>query len=260
MVGKLAHAALNRVSGCTFAAAVAWQAVSLAARPGFWRRTNREELLSQIRLAGIGSIPFTLVVAAAVGLTVVVQAQFWLQEFGQAHLLGPLLVAVVVREVGPLLANLVVIGRAGSAMATELGNMSASGEVRALDAQGVDPFVFLVVPRVIGAGLSMLALTVTFVVACLGSGYLFAVSLGVHTGSPLPFAATVLDASGPADFVNLFAKSLLPGLLTGTICSLEGLSVTEEISEVPEATTRALTRSVGALFVMSAGLSFVSYV
>ena len=76
-------------------------------------------------------------VAVFVGITVVVQLVFWVGEAGQSQMLGPLLVAVVARELGPVLINLVVIVRSGSAMATELGVMKISGEVRALEAQGI---------------------------------------------------------------------------------------------------------------------------
>ena len=60
----------------------------------------------------------------------VVQLAFWIGEAGQSQLLGPLLVAVVARELGPLLTNLVVIVRSSSAMATELGVLKINGEVR----------------------------------------------------------------------------------------------------------------------------------
>jgi osmotically-inducible protein OsmY len=81
---------------------------------------------------------------------VVVQLAFWVGEAGQSQLLGPLLVAVVARELGPVLINLIVIVRSDSAMTTELGILKINGEVRALEAQGSDPFLQLVMPRVLG--------------------------------------------------------------------------------------------------------------
>ena len=76
------------------------------------------------------SIRFILIVAVLVGISVVVQLDVWTGKLGQSQKLGPLLVAVVARELGPLFANFVLIVRGGSAIATELGLMRVGGEVR----------------------------------------------------------------------------------------------------------------------------------
>ena len=70
-------------------------------------------------------------IALIVGVLVVVQAQYWLTRLGQTALIGPILTAVVLRELGPLLTNFVVIARSGTAISTELANMKVHGEVRA---------------------------------------------------------------------------------------------------------------------------------
>jgi phospholipid/cholesterol/gamma-HCH transport system permease protein len=99
---------------------------------------------------GVEPIGFVCAVAVFVGISVVVQLAFWTGEAGQSQLLGPLLVAVVARELGPILTNVVVIVRSSSAMATELGVLKINGEVQALEARGCDPFLHLVLPRVLG--------------------------------------------------------------------------------------------------------------
>src|ERR1041385_364249 len=81
-------------------------------------------------------------VAVVVGMSVVVQLAFWTRKAGQSQLLGPLLVAVVARELGPLLTNIVVIVRS-SVMANDLGVLKISGAVQAIEAQGSDPFLHL---------------------------------------------------------------------------------------------------------------------
>ena len=86
--------------------------------------------------------------------------------------------AVVARELGPVLINLVVIVRSGSAMTTELGVLKINGEVRALEAQGSDPFLHLVMPRVLGMAVSTFCLTIVFILVAFASGYLFAAWMG----------------------------------------------------------------------------------
>ena len=78
------------------------------------------------------------------------QYNAWIGKVVQSRLLGPVVVVVVVRELGPLLVNFVVIARSGSADATELGLMHVAGEISVLER--LDPLLFLVVPRVSGLG------------------------------------------------------------------------------------------------------------
>jgi phospholipid/cholesterol/gamma-HCH transport system permease protein len=102
--------------------------------------------------------------------TIVAQPAFWTDKAGQSRLLGPLLVAVFARELGPILTNVVVIVRSTGAMATELGVLNLSGEVRVLEAPGSDPFLCLVMPRVLGVAWSTLCLTIVFILVALASG------------------------------------------------------------------------------------------
>ena len=215
--------------------------------------------MRQVLFTGVEALRFVLMIAFLVGVSVVVQAQLWLGTFGQSELLGPILVAVLVREAGPLLVNFVVIGRSGTAIATELGNMRVNNEVRVLDAQGLDPMVYLVMPRVLGVVVSVFGLTVAFIaVSCL-SGYVCGLVAGVSPTDPMMFVNSVFRAMGPADFHNLIAKTVIPGALTGAICATEGLRIRGSITEVPQAATRGVVRSIAALFIVSAVVSVLTY-
>ncbi len=239
--------------------AVAWTAFWMALRPKNWRQPTRDVLARQILFTGVDAWRFMSLIALLVGVAVVVESQVWLQKFGQSTLLGPILVTVIIREVGPLLTNFVIIGRSGNAMATELANMKINGEVHLLDAMGLDPFVYLVLPRVIGAAISTFCLSVVFVVMSFLSGYFCGSLLGANSGGPDLFLKSVFAAIAPADIVNLVIKSFIPGLLMGCICCIEGLSVRNSITEVPQATTRAVARSTAALFITSALVSVMTY-
>jgi phospholipid/cholesterol/gamma-HCH transport system permease protein len=190
---------------------------------------------------------------------VVVQLSFWVGEAGQSQLLGPLLVAVVARELGPVLINLIVIVRSGSAMTTELGVLKISGEVRALETRGSDPFLHLVMPRVLGVAVSTFCLTIVFILVTFASGHLFAAWMGKGSRDVLLFADSVSKAIHPNDVVSILAKSILPALFASACCCIGGLGVGSSDTEIPQATQRALTRSVAGLFVISAVVSLLTY-
>ena len=240
-------------------AAVVWGSVALAVRPRYWPLTVRDVLARQILFTGVEAVRFISLVAFVVGISVVVQAQVWLSRVGQTALVGPLLVAVVIRELGPLLTNFLVIGRSGTAITTELASMRVNGEVRVLDAQGLDPFTYLVLPRVIGVMVSVFCLTIIFIVVSFASGFLSALLMGVAPGGVTLFLHGVLNAITPADVFNVLAKTLVPGLMTGAICCTEGLGIQGAATEVPQAAGRAVIKAVGALFVVSALVSILTY-
>ncbi len=259
LLGSIGKGVRRKAGSVRDLVAVTATVLAVSVRRRTWSRTVRNVLARQILFTGFNAVGFISVLAFLVGISIVVQAQVWLTRVGQSALLGPVLVMVVVREVAPLLVNFVVIGRSGTAMAIELGNMNVSGEVRVLDAMGLDPFVYLVIPRVLGMALSVFCLAIVFVVVSFISGYLFGALMGAHTGHPAVFVSSVFRSVRPADVVNLLSKTLVSGLLTGAICCMEGLSVERAVTEVPQATTRAVVRSIGALFIVSAIVSVVTY-
>ena len=250
---------LNRVRAVFHLAALVWAVLRIAFSPGRWTRPLRDVLGRQILFTAVEAVPFMTLVACMTGIAIVLQVQIWLTNMGHSQLLGPMLAAVVIREAAPLIANFVVIGRSGSAVATELGNMKVNGEVDLLDAQGLDPFLYLVVPRVLSLALSVFCLAFVFIIVSLGSGFLCGILVGANLGSPAAFAECVLGAVEKEDILNLLAKTICPGLLTGAICCSEGFSVRSAVTEVPQATTRALVRSVGAFFVIAAIVSLITY-
>lgn len=242
-----------------YIAAVLGTVVGLGADLKRWRRTVRSVFARQVFLLGVQSVGFILVVAVLAGISVVVQLDVWTERLGQSQTLGQLLVMVVARELGPLLANFVLIVRGGSAIATELGIMKAGGEVHLLEALGIDPMSYLVMPQVAGMVVSAFALTVIFVLAAFGSGYGFGALLGQANADPTVFFNGVFKAVRPFDGIGLLLKCLLPAVLTGVICATEGLSVEGGVAEVPGAVKRALARSLGMLLVISVAISLLTY-
>jgi phospholipid/cholesterol/gamma-HCH transport system permease protein len=204
----------------------------LGAQPSRWRRTVRSVFVQQVMSAGMESVRFTVIVAMLVGISVVVQLVVWVGRVGQSQMLGPLLVSVVARELGPLFANFVLIVRGGSAIVTEMGLMKVGGEVRVLEAQGIEPLFFLVMPRVLGLAVAAFCLTVIFILGAFVSGYGFGAFIGQTNVDPLVFLNGMLKAVHPLDGMSIAVKCFLPALLTGIICATEGLSVGTAVTEV----------------------------
>jgi len=242
------------------AAAVIGTVLYVCVRPRYWVRTVRRAFVRQVVAIGVEAVGLVGGVAVFVGITVVVQLAFWVEEAGQSQMLGPLLVAVVARELSPVLIGIMVIVRSGSVMATELGIMKISGRVHVLEAQGISPFIYLVMPRVLGAAVSAFCLTILFVLVAFASGYLFGATVGTGSRDLPLFADTVSHAVHPRDVLAILSKSILPALFAGASCCIGGLGVGASLTEVPQATQRALVRSVAGLFVISTVVSLLTYI
>lgn len=258
-LGHVGAGVLARLGRAARTAAMVWAVLSKSVRPGTWTAPMRNVLARQILFTGLEATGFVSLIALIVGVLVVVQAQYWLTRLGQTALIGPILTAVVLRELGPLLTNFVVIARSGTAISTELANMKIHGEVRTLDAMGVDPFVYLVIPRVLGVAASTFCLTIVFLAITFIGGFvcMWIIQLGdIDMGL---FFGNIIGAVTVADVFSLLAKSILPGLLTGAICCDEALAVGAAATEVPIAATRGVMRSIGALFVVSLVISVMAY-
>lgn len=239
-------------------AAVIGTAIGLSVLPRYWSRPLHKLFARQVLAVGVEPFAFVCGVAVLVGVSVVVQLAFWTGKAGQSQLLGPLLVTVVARELGPILTNIIVIARSSSAMATELGVLKINGQVGASDAGRDDPFLHLVMPRVLGVGVSTLCLTAAFILVALFSGYFFGAWLGTGSRDLWFFTNSVLHALHPQDIVSILVKSILPALFTSASCCIAGLGV-GDVTHIPRATQRALTRSIAGLFAISAVVSLLTY-
>jgi len=127
---------------------------------GRLRPVVRDVLYRQVYFTGVRAIPFAAFLSLLVATMVAVQAPYSAAAGG--NILGSVLVVVLVRELGPLAAALIVVTRSGTAMAAELATMGVSGETDGLAGMGVEPFEYLVLPRLVGTAISLVALTVLF--------------------------------------------------------------------------------------------------
>lgn len=233
-------------------------AVLRGLNPRYWKRLIRQAFSEQVVACGLKMIVLVVLLAVIIGSSLIVQLQIWVTRIGQSHMIGSLLVIVVLREIAPLVVNLMLIGRSGSAMTAELASMRLAGEVRVLEAQGIDPFLYLVVPRVLGLAVSGLFLTLLFVLVCLSSGYFIGQFTEARTGGIFEFSGDVIGGLTLSDLLNLLAKSMFIPLLIGTTLCNEGLGVASP-RELPAAIRRGLTQAVLIAFIASSCVSLLIY-
>ena len=214
-------------------------------------------IVRELARSGVRLLPMFLFMSVAAGLVVIGQAISWLAKVGANSLfLGPIMVYVVVRELGPLLTALLVLSRSGTANVIELGTARALGEVEALESMGIDPVHYFVMPRVIGMALGVMSLTVFFIIGALVSGYLWAFFAKVPL-LPGDYFAQLAESLSGLDFAILAVKSCLFGALIAVITCYHGLAQPLQLEDVSRATIRAVGQSIVACMLVDAVFIFI---
>lgn len=196
---------------------------------------------NQVRFSGLEAAPLVALVAALVGGVCIIQAMNLLTGLAD-ELIGNILVVVIVRELGPLVVAVILIGRSGTAMATELGSMRLSGEMEALKAYRIDSLDFVILPRVLAMVLSLFCLVALFDVMGLLGGFAFSALL-----QDLSFAllrGRVSAALTNADIVVSAVKAVLFGYAIALLSCYYGLRVRKSPTELPQAVTKAVVSSL----------------
>jgi len=231
--------------------------IALAARGGRMRPAVRAVWRAQVYFTGVQAIPFATLLALLVAMVVVLQARL-AGAAAEGGPLGRLLVIIVVRELGPLAVATVVVARTCSAIAAELGAMRVSGEVDALAGMGVDPFEYLVLPRVVGVGTAVVCLGVLFATVSVlaGAGLTSMLATNVSAGDVLDIVGSNMS---PIDYLVVLAKTLVPGVLMAAISCEEGLSASRSSTSVPPAVSRAVVRSMTVVFLWDGLVTALAY-
>ncbi len=225
----------------------------------FFRKgqTGYRVLVMQILFTGFEALWVVSVLSLALGTLIIIQGMSLLPQFGQGRLMYELLVIIITRELGPMLTAFIIIARSGTAIATELAGMVVNHEVEAYMAFGINPFAYLVVPRVIGVTLSMVILTVYFsLFGLLGSWFIGALF------TPLPFdeyVSTLLSILKPGDIGISLLKAFSFGFIVALISCYQGFSVHRASTEVPVAGIRAVSACFVWCILANAVLTLLYY-
>jgi phospholipid/cholesterol/gamma-HCH transport system permease protein len=207
------------------------------------RGVMRPRIRQELNRAGVSLLPMFVFVALALGFLVVGQTVAALARVGATDYLGSAMVIVVVRELGPLLTAVLVLARVGTANVIELGTARALGEVEALEALGIDPVHYLIVPRVIGMTLGVFALTIYLILGALASGCLFAFLANVPL-TPGDYFRQIADALDWVDFALLALKTMAFGFFIAIVSCYHGLAQPLRLDDVSRLAVRAVTQCI----------------
>jgi len=195
------------------------------------------DLLAQMDLIGVGSVPIVTLTGFFIGVVMVLQTSSQFERFGETALTRDAVALALVRELGPVIAALLVTRRNGSAIASELGSMVVTEQIDAMRALGTDPIRKLVTPRVLASILMLPLLTAVSDFVGLVGGFIvahFTLQLGA-----VQFWSRAIDALAFGDLVKGMVKPLLYGLILSTVACYQGLNVRGGTQGVGRATTSA---------------------
>lgn len=232
--GDLAHLAMKAVGG-------------VLKLDGARARVVLPVLKAQLRFTGEQGVWLVAGAGGILGAVTLLQAYAQLAAFGPGQYTGTLLSAVILRELGPVLAAVLVIGRSGTAIAAELATMRLGEEVDALEAHGMDPAQYLLAPRLLGVIGSLFALMIFLDGAALLAGYaVSALKLGTLWGT---FWSQIREAIVLRDFVITGLKAVVFGTFIAVQACYFGLSVKASQTEIPQVVTKSVVAALVSVFI-----------
>jgi phospholipid/cholesterol/gamma-HCH transport system permease protein len=198
-------------------------------------------LIRQLRFIGADSIFLVGLIGLFTGMVLGLQGYNTLSRFGSEGALGTVVALVLVRELGPVLAALMVAARAGSAMAAELGSMQATEQIDALSVMAINPVQYLVSPRILAGIISFPLLTALFDVIGIWGGW--AVGVGLMGAPNGAFFNGIAQNMSGHDIATGAYKALVFGLVVMWVCCYKGYTALRMATGVSRATTEAVVLS-----------------
>ncbi|MFZ5569804.1 MAG: MlaE family ABC transporter permease [Thermodesulfobacteriota bacterium] len=181
------------------------------------------KFVQQVYFIGAKSVVVVALTGAFTGMVLGLQGYYTLVKFGSEGLLGAAVALSLIRELGPVLTAIMIIGRAGSAIAAELGMMRVSEQIDALATMDVNPIRFLISPKLAAAAISFPLLTAIFDVVGIYGGYLTgSMLLGISPGA---YFARIESSVSMTDINGGFIKSIVFAAVVMAVCCYRGYFV-----------------------------------
>ncbi len=221
-----------------------------------WRETLR-----QMYISGFESLFVVSIVAAFTGMIMSLQAGLALKDFGQEDLIGQIIVVSLTREMSPFMTALILAASIGSAMAAEIGTMSVSEEIDALEVMSIDPVRYLVLPRIVGFSIMVPVLaTYASVLGVLGGGLVAMTQLNVDFSTYIQLVFDILKTkNGLKDIWVGEFKSFIFGLTIASISCQQGLSATGGAIGVGSAVRKSVVISFLMVIILGYFITAVFY-
>ncbi len=219
------------------------------------RKIRFDDVILVAQRAGIGAIPVIALVGFLLGLILAFQSAIPMQRFGAEILVADLLGISMLRELGPLMASILLAARSGSAFAAELGTMKVNEEIDALTTMGLEPVRFLVVPRVLAALIVVPVLAALLNLFGLAGGAVVMLSLDIPL---VTYVNRVVDAVTLTDFAGGMFKALAFGMIVAAVGCMRGLQAGTGADAVGVSTTSAVVSGI-VLIAFSDGIFAVIF-
>ncbi len=221
------------------------------------RGRSFQRAVHQAMVVGVTAIPIITLITFFVGVIIALQGAYGLRRLGAMQLVAGLVAISITRELGPLVAAIVVIGRSGSAFAAEIGAMRVTEELDALKTMALDPVAFLVTPKLVAMMFMMPCLAMWSDFMGVSGGALFGVSgAGFTVGSY--FVAT-REALVLRDITTGLVKSLVFGIVITAVGCYEGFTTGAGAEEVGRSTTSAVVISILLVVLIDLTFTYLFY-
>jgi len=222
-------------------------------RPPEGRAMVRKVIIEQIYFTAVQALPLIIPIALLIGSVLIVQFAL----LGGQYDTGKMMVLLVIRELGPMITALIVILRSATSVTIELSYMSVGREIEAIELAGIDPMRILCVPRLIGITTAVFSLFLVFGLLAIAGGYgLVWVGTYVPVGN---FYSQVSQALTATDLVVGGIKAMVFGVTITIISIYHGLVTRDQITQIPQATSRAAVQSFFFCLAWNAFISLVFY-
>ncbi len=219
----------------------------------FSRPFYLKNLLKQMEQIGVNSVPVVLTTAISTGMVLALQSYTGFKRFGAQSLIGAVVSLSMTRELGPVLTGLMVAGRAGAAMAAELGTMRVTEQIDALYTMATNPMKYLVVPRFLASTIMMFFLSALGMYIGILGGYF--VGVKVLDTNPVTYINQSINNTEVQDIWYGLVKSLVFGAVVGLIGSYKGFNTEGGAEGVGKATTGAVVVSCMLILILDYFLS-----
>jgi len=226
-----------------------WHTVRWSFTPPFYFKN----IFKQMEQIGVNSVPVVLTTALSTGMVLALQSYTGFKRFGAESLIGTVVSLSMTRELGPVLTGLMVAGRAGAAMAAELGTMRVTEQIDALSALATNPMKYLVVPRVIASTIMMFFLAAFGMIIGIVGGYF--VGVRVLGTNPVMYINNSIDHTTVSDIWYGLIKALVFGTVVGVVGCYKGFNTQGGAEGVGKSTTGAVVISCMIILVLDYFLS-----
>jgi phospholipid/cholesterol/gamma-HCH transport system permease protein len=211
------------------------------------------DILLQMDIIGVGSLPIVILIGFFTGIVITMQMARALAQYGAVDQVGPIVAITLVRELGPVLTAILVAGRNASGIASELGSMKVTEQIDAMRALGTDPIQKLVTPRLIATAVMLPLLTIVSDFVGLIGGYVIArLSIGLST---MQYWTSAYRAIEYNDITQGLLKPFVFAFMVSLVGCFYGLRTSGGTQGVGHATTQAVVVSSVWIFVLTSVLT-----